>query len=111
MPEESAIGLERNFAPLPFEAEPSLPAGRLSGVSSLALLQQARLVLDLEAEAITDLSARLSDSFENAVNLLYNCQGKVIVSGIGKSGHIGRKVAATLASTGTPAFFVHIAEL
>jgi arabinose-5-phosphate isomerase len=56
------------------------------------------------------LSARLDDAFVQAVTLILACQGRVIVSGIGKSGHIGRKIAATMASTGTPAYFVHAAE-
>jgi arabinose-5-phosphate isomerase len=56
------------------------------------------------------LSARLGDAFVQAVTLILACQGRVIVSGIGKSGHIGRKIAATMASTGTPAYFVHAAE-
>jgi arabinose-5-phosphate isomerase len=114
MPEESAIGQQSSFAPSAVSEEASQSSAgdrRLTELSTLALIQQARIVLELEAEAVRDLTERLTDNFENAVNLLYNCQGKVIVSGIGKSGHIGRKVAATLASTGTPAFFVHIAEL
>jgi arabinose-5-phosphate isomerase len=72
---------------------------------------QARQVLELEAQAVSSLIGNLDESFEEAIQLLYDCQGKVIVSGIGKSGHIARKIAATFASTGTPAFFVHIAEL
>jgi arabinose-5-phosphate isomerase len=67
-------------------------------------------VLATEASAITSLSARLGTSFLAAVALIFNCHGRVVVSGIGKSGHVARKIAATLASTGTPAFFVHPAE-
>ena len=63
-----------------------------------------------EASAITALADRLGAHFVAAVELILNCQGRVVVSGIGKSGHVGRKLAATLASTGTPAFFVHPAE-
>jgi arabinose-5-phosphate isomerase len=114
MAEESTIGQLRSFAPADVAEDLSRPIkndGPLPGLEKLALIEQARLILELEAEAISDLSERLSNNFEEAVNLLYNCRGKVIVSGIGKSGHIGRKIAATLASTGTPAFFVHIAEL
>ncbi|WP_151632784.1 KpsF/GutQ family sugar-phosphate isomerase [Noviherbaspirillum aerium] len=70
--------------------------------------------LQIEADALLVLKERLSlpneDSFVNAVGLLLNCSGRVVVSGIGKSGHIARKIAATLASTGTPALFVHAAE-
>ncbi len=74
---------------------------------SLAL---AREVLRIEAEAILEIEARLDDNFSAAVQCLLQCTGRVVVSGIGKSGHVGRKIAATLASTGTPAFFVHPAE-
>ena len=73
-------------------------------------LASARRTLAVEAEAITALAARLDDSFTQAAQLLLDCSGRVAVSGIGKSGHIARKIAATLASTGTPAFFVHAAE-
>lgn len=71
----------------------------------------AREVLRTEAMAILDMRDRLSGQFNGAVELLYSCLGKVVVTGMGKSGHIGAKVAATLASTGTPAFFVHPGEL
>ena len=60
-----------------------------------------------EAKAIMDILPRIDDNFEKAVDLIYNCQGKFIVTGVGKSGHIGSKIAATLASTGTPSFFVN----
>jgi arabinose-5-phosphate isomerase len=70
----------------------------------------AREVLAIEAKAISDLIARLDDSFAHAVEIVLGCTGRVVVSGIGKSGHIARKIASTLASTGTPAFFVHPAE-
>ena len=72
----------------------------------------ARATLQIEADAIIALHARLEtdDSVGRAVALLLNCRGRVVVSGIGKSGHIARKIAATLASTGTPAMFVHPAE-
>ena len=78
---------------------------------AVSILEQARAILDLESSAITDLKARINEGFVKAIDLLYACEGKVIVTGIGKSGHIGRKLAATFASTGTPAFFVHTAEL
>lgn len=68
-------------------------------------------MLYLEAEALRTIADRLGQSFESAIELMLACQGKVVVTGIGKSGHIGNKIAATLASTGTPAFFVHPAEL
>ena len=73
-------------------------------------LSVARDVLATEANSITALAARLGADFVAAVELILNCGGRVVVSGIGKSGHIARKLAATLASTGTPAFFVHPAE-
>jgi arabinose-5-phosphate isomerase len=73
-------------------------------------LALARSVLSIEAQEISALAARLDASFEAAVQLILNCQGRVVVSGMGKSGHVGGKIAATLASTGTPAFFMHPAE-
>ena len=70
-----------------------------------------REVLLHEAQAVKDLAETLdAEHFGRAVDLLLNCKGRVVVSGVGKTGHIGRKLAATLASTGTPAFFVHAAE-
>jgi arabinose-5-phosphate isomerase len=70
----------------------------------------AERVLRLEAEAILGLIPKLGDRFERAVDALHRCDGRVIVTGMGKSGLIGRKIAATLASTGTPAYFLHPAE-
>ena len=66
--------------------------------------------IKLEAEAVSELTDRIDTNFEQACRLILQCQGRVIVTGMGKSGHIGRKIAATLASTGTPAFFVHPGE-
>lgn len=74
------------------------------------LLALARQVLDIEADALRALSTRLDAGFADAVNLILACSGRVVVSGMGKSGHIGGKIAATLASTGTPAFFMHPGE-
>ncbi len=74
---------------------------------SLALAKQ---VLAIEAQGVQELIGRLDGQFLTAVNLILNCHGRVIVSGIGKSGHIARKIASTMASTGTPAYFVHPAE-
>ena len=74
------------------------------------LKELANRVLVIEAEAVTQLAARLDDQFIRACRLMLACQGRIVVLGIGKSGHIGGKIAATLASTGTPAFFVHPAE-
>lgn len=70
----------------------------------------ARRVLRIEAEAVAALGERIGDAFALAVDLILQRHGRVIVTGIGKSGHVGRKLAATLASTGTPAYFVHAAE-
>lgn len=75
-----------------------------------SILQEAREVLRLESEAIAALQERLDESFLQAVQLLLDCQGRVVVTGVGKSGAIGRKLASTLASTGTPALFLHAAE-
>ncbi|EGB5417052.1 arabinose-5-phosphate isomerase GutQ [Salmonella enterica] len=75
-----------------------------------ALLNAGRQTLMLELQEASRLPKRLGDDFVRAANIIIHCEGKVIVSGIGKSGHIGKKIAATLASTGTPAFFVHPAE-
>lgn len=73
-------------------------------------LRQARRVLALEAAAIAAMSERLDDRISRAVDLIADCRGKTVVTGMGKSGLIGRKIAATLASTGTPATFLHAAE-
>jgi arabinose-5-phosphate isomerase len=73
-------------------------------------LELARQVLRIEGDAVLALIERIDDSFLQALSLILNGHGRVIVSGIGKSGHVARKIAATLASTGTPAFFVHPAE-
>ena len=78
-----------------------------SGEKSLAL---ARRVLEIEADAVRALIGRIDGSFLKALRLVLACKGRVVVSGIGKSGHIARKIASTMASTGTPAFFVHAAE-
>ncbi len=98
-----------------FSADPASLGKPLDQVNRLdgeaSTLEQARIVLEIEAQGIQEISAKLGAGFEQAIEILYNCQGKVIVTGIGKSGHIGRKIAATFASTGTSAFFVHAAEL
>jgi arabinose-5-phosphate isomerase len=75
-----------------------------------SFLDIARRVIRIEADALTQLATGLDDSFDRAVELLLNAKGRVIVSGMGKSGHIARKIVATFASTGTPAHFVHPAE-
>ncbi len=83
-------------------AKPSFDAARA--------LQLARETFDIEARALLGLKARQNESFARVVRLMLECRGRVVVMGMGKSGHVGRKVAATLASTGTPALFVHPAE-
>jgi arabinose-5-phosphate isomerase len=77
---------------------------------SLRSLDMARRVLAIEADALRDMSGRLGEEFHRAVTTILASRGRVIVSGIGKSGHVARKIAATMASTGTPAYFVHAAE-
>jgi arabinose-5-phosphate isomerase len=73
-------------------------------------LETARRVLAIEAQALQELSGRLDASFDQAVELLFACRGRVIVTGMGKSGLVGRKISATLSSTGTPSFFLHPAD-
>ncbi|MFW8564940.1 KpsF/GutQ family sugar-phosphate isomerase [Orrella sp. 11846] len=74
------------------------------------VLSDGRRTLELESEAVLALRNRLGDVFVQAVQTLLNCRGRVVVSGLGKSGHIARKIAATLSSTGTPALFMHASE-
>ncbi len=74
------------------------------------IIEEAKRVLRVEAQSIIDLAERIDDHLLRAVELLYHCKGKVVVMGMGKSGLIGRKIASTFASTGTPAFFLHPAE-
>lgn len=87
-------------------AQPASPRGAVTP----AALELARKVLAIEADAVRALIARIDDNFLAAVSLILERRGRVVVSGIGKSGHVARKVASTLASTGTPAYFVHPAE-
>lgn len=74
------------------------------------LRQLGRAVIETEAQAVTDLLDRIDDNFVAACNIILHCEGRIVVIGMGKSGHIASKIAATLASTGTPAFFVHPGE-
>src|SRR5210317_720037 len=74
------------------------------------LLATAQSVIDIETAAVQALKQRLGDDFVKACETIIACQGRVVVTGMGKSGHIGSKLAATLASTGTPSFFVHPGE-
>ena len=73
-------------------------------------LESARKVFQIEGDCLKEVSERLDVNFLKAIEILFACEGKIVVTGIGKSGHIGKKIAATLASTGSPAFFVHPAE-
>ena len=86
---------------------PSLSTARFSPERALEL---GRQTLSIEAAAVDALKGRINGDFARAVELILNCHGRLIVSGMGKSGHIARKIAATMASTGTPAYFVHPAE-
>ncbi len=70
-------------------------------------IEVGRKVVMTEAEAVNDLASRIDESFARAVELIYDCTGQVIVTGVGKSGIIGRKIVATMNSTGTPAVFLH----
>ncbi len=79
-------------------------------INAAEILELGRRTLSIEADAVRALTHRLDDAFLHAVDACLKCTGRVVVSGMGKSGHIGRKIAATLASTGTPAFFMHPAE-
>ncbi len=80
------------------------------GIDASSILELGRRTLAIEADAVRALIERIDAAFLHAVDACLNCKGRVVVTGMGKSGHIARKIAATLASTGTPAFFVHPAE-
>ena len=79
-------------------------------VDADAILARARVTFDIESDAVLGLKSRVGPSFVDAVRKILEVRGRVVVMGMGKSGHVGRKIAATLASTGTPAMFVHPAE-
>ena len=74
------------------------------------VIEEAKRVLRVEARSILDLAERIDENFSQAVEILYHCKGRVVLMGMGKSGLVGRKIASTFASTGTPAFFIHPAE-
>jgi arabinose-5-phosphate isomerase len=108
--DEPAISL---LHPSPMNAQLhaiAVSAGSHPPLDPVALKRSAALVIDTEARAIEVLKGRIDDSFLKACRLMFECPGRIVVSGMGKSGHIARKIAATLASTGTPAFFVHPGE-
>jgi arabinose-5-phosphate isomerase len=74
------------------------------------IIESAKEVLEIEANSILRLKDNIGEDFDRAIDILYNCKGRVIVTGMGKSGIIGKKIAATMSSTGTPAYFLHPAE-
>src|SRR5574337_1078439 len=102
MPNEELTRMNARTAPA--------PAMDFSDHDRAALVASAHKVIRIEAGAIADLEARVDGDFSKACRLILACSGRVVVSGMGKSGHIARKIAATLASTGTPAFYVHPGE-
>src|SRR3546814_9386116 len=79
-------------------------------LAATATIESAHRTFRSEITALQALDARLDESFDHAVAMILECQGRIVATGIGKSGHIARKLAATLASTGTPSFFMHGAE-
>jgi arabinose-5-phosphate isomerase len=86
------------------------PRGHAAPLDAAQVIGHAHATLDIEASALLGLKSRIGDGFVGAVQRILRLEGRVVVMGMGKSGHIGRKIAATLASTGTPALFVHPAE-
>jgi arabinose-5-phosphate isomerase len=83
------------------------PSSPFDAQRAIALAQET---LSIEAQALTTMAARVGDEFVKATGLILACTGRVVVTGMGKSGHVGRKITATFASTGTPAMFMHPAE-
>jgi arabinose-5-phosphate isomerase len=79
-------------------------------IVDINVIEEAKRVLRIEAQSILDLTERIDHHFSRAVEILYHCKGRVVLMGMGKSGLVGRKIASTFASTGTPAFFLHPAE-
>ena len=79
-------------------------------MKSSDIISIAKEVIQIEADAVSSIRNRIDNNFKEAVNTILKCTGRLIVTGMGKSGHIANKITATLASTGTPAFFVHPAE-
>ena len=76
----------------------------------MSFIKSAKRTIQLESQAIAQLAEQLNHDFSSACELCLHCEGRIVVTGMGKSGHIASKIAATLASTGTPAFFMHPAE-
>jgi len=94
----------------PVEGDGGTPVEHLVDMNESPYLKSASRTLALELEAVKRLQSRLDDTFVQACDIMLGCAGRVVVTGMGKSGHIGNKIAATLASTGTPAFYVHPGE-
>jgi len=109
-PADRAISLLDPFYPM--NAQPTAAILPLTNplLDEATIRRSALAVIETEARAIEALRDRINGSFLRACQLMYDCPGRVVVTGMGKSGHIANKIAATLASTGTPAFFVHPAE-
>lgn len=84
--------------------------GKFKNYTTMNILDEAKKVLKAEADAVRDLIDRVNADFERAVELIHSSKGRIVVTGMGKSGLVGKKISATLASTGTPAFFLHPAE-
>jgi arabinose-5-phosphate isomerase len=89
---------------------PETQANPQAATPAEAMLARARSIVDIEIQALEELKAQLDDNFVKTVELIEQCTGRVIITGMGKSGLIGKKIAATLSSTGTPAYFLHPAE-
>jgi arabinose-5-phosphate isomerase len=101
---------QRRATTMPQRASQALTPAGAPPLDKSRILALAARTFDIEARALHNLAARQGDGFVRAVELMLRCTGRTVVMGMGKSGHVGRKIAATLASTGTPAFFVHPAE-
>lgn len=114
MSSAKSIGRAKPVRPLRAKAAAGGPPAKASAAEAKGAAREplatAKRVFRIEAEAIAGLSKRLDGRFERAVELLHACTGRVVVTGLGKSGLIGRKIAATFASTGSPSFFLHAAE-
>jgi arabinose-5-phosphate isomerase len=103
--------MPKSFSSLPVSAviTPQSP-GPVMASEENAVLARARAIVDVEIQALEDLKNQMDESFIRAIELIEQCPGRVIITGMGKSGHVGKKIAATLSSTGTPSYFLHPAE-
>ncbi len=109
-PEGSGYSIDKDTDLLDDTPDFSMTPTAQDSTGNPRAIEMARRVLRIEAEAVAALAERIGEDFERAISLILARHGRVIVTGIGKSGHVARKIAATLASTGTPAYFVHAAE-